>query len=81
MEWVDDDIRGRVEKIIITKGLSQRTFAFMVGVNPANLNQVMLGNRPVQRNLPGKIVSKFPDISIDWILYGDGETTNRCWPH
>ena len=73
MEWIDSDIRNRIGKLILTEGLSQRAFAEKLGMNPTNLNQVMLGNRPVQKKLPAKIVSIFPEVRIDWLMYGDGE--------
>ena len=77
MEWIDEEIRQRIDKLINTEGLSQKAFAERVGVNPTNLNQVMLGNRPVQKKLPSKIVAAFPEVRIDWIMYGDGEMYER----
>ena len=73
MDWIDADIRARIEKLINTEGLSQRAFAEKIEINPTNLNQVMLGNRPVQKKLPSKIVAAFPEVRIDWIMYGEGE--------
>ena len=73
MEWIDSDIRDRIERLINTEGMSQRSFALKIGINPTNLNQVMLGNRPVPKKLPSKIVLAFPEVRIDWIMYGSGE--------
>ena len=73
MEVNENEIRDRIEKLIQVEGLSQKVFAEKVGVNSSNLNQVMLGKRPVQKNLPSKIVSAFPEVRIDWLLYGEGE--------
>lgn len=73
MEIIDSEVRDRIEKLIHVEGLSQKEFAEKVGVNSTNLNQVILGKRPVQKNLPSKIVAAFPGVRIDWILYGDGE--------
>lgn len=69
--------RGRINRIIETEGMSQRAFAEKVGINPSNLNQVMLGNRSVPKSLPTKIIEAFPEIRIDWILYGEGEMYKR----
>lgn len=73
MEEIESKIRERIDKLIQVTGLSQIEFAKRVGVNSANLNQVLLGKRHVQKNLPSKITAAFPDIRIDWLLYGEGE--------
>lgn len=73
IEKSESELRDRIEKLIQVEGLSQKEFAEKVGVNSTNLNQVMLGRRPVQKNLPSKIVGAFPEVRIDWLLRGDGE--------
>ena len=79
MEWIDSDIRDRIERLINTEGMSQRSFALKIGINPTNLNQVMLGNRPVPKKLPSKIVLAFPEVRIDWIMYGSGTNKISSW--
>ena len=73
MDESDLGKRERIKRVIETEGLSQRAFAEKIGVNPTNLNQIMLGNRSVPTSLPPKIPAAFPDIRLDWILYGEGE--------
>ena len=53
--------------------MSQRAFAEKAGINPTNLNQIMLGNRKVPNSLPPKIANAFPETRLDWLLYGEGE--------
>ena len=73
MEEFESKVRERIDKLIQVEGLSQTEFAKKVDVNSANLNQVLLGKRHVQKNLPSKIVTAFPEVRIDWLLYGEGE--------
>lgn len=73
MEEFENKVRERIEKLVQIEGLSQIEFAKKVDVNPTNLNQVLLGKRHVQKNLPSKIVAAFPEVRIEWLLYGDGE--------
>lgn len=73
MEEFESKVRERIDKLIQVEGLSQTEFAKKIGVNSANLNQVILGKRHVQKNLPSKIVAAFPEVRIEWILYGEGE--------
>lgn len=73
MEDFESKLRERIDRLIQMEGLSQTVFANKVGVNAANLNQVLLGKRHVQKNLPSKIAATFPEVRIDWLLYGEGE--------
>lgn len=73
MDDSDYGKRERIKRLIETEGLSQRAFADKVGVNSTNLNQILLGNRKVPNSLPAKISHAFPEIRIDWLLYGEGE--------
>lgn len=73
MNGFDNSVKDRIERFLQVEGMAQRQFAIKVGINPSNLNQVMLGNRPVPKNLPSKIANAFPDVRIDWLLTGDGE--------
>ena len=73
MEDFETKVRERINQILQTEGLSQTDFGKKVGVNSNNLNQVLLGKRHVQKDLPSKIVAAFPDIRLEWILYGTGE--------
>ena len=73
MDNNENEKRDRIERLIEIEGLSQRSFADKVGINTSNLNQVLLGNRPVPKTLPSKIVTAFPEIRLEWLLYGEGE--------
>ena len=42
MEEIESKVRERIDKLVQVTGLSQTEFAKKVGVNSANLNQVLL---------------------------------------
>lgn len=69
----NDNRRDRINRLIETEGLSQRAFAERIGVSPGNLNKIMLGTRNVPSTLPAKITEAFPEVRIEWLLYGEGE--------
>ena len=73
MDDSDYGKRERIKRLIETEGLSQRAFAEKTGINPTNLNQIMLGKRKVSASIPPKINNAFPEVRLDWILYGEGE--------
>lgn len=77
MDINESEKRERIARLIEIEGLSQKAFADKVGINSTNLNQVMLGNRPVPKALPSKIVKAFPEVRIDWLLDGNGEMYSK----
>lgn len=73
MEDIENKLRERIERLIQKEGMTQTDFAEKLDVNASNLNQVLLGKRHVQKNLPSKILAAFPEIRTEWLLYGTGE--------
>lgn len=71
--WNNEEMRERINRIILMEGLSRAKFASKVGIAASNFNEVLLGKRGVPQSLPSKIVSAYPEIRIDWLLYGEGE--------
>ncbi len=48
-------------------------FALHIGLpRGENLYQIKKGNNGISRNLADKIVAKFPEISLAWLLTGEG---------
>lgn len=48
-------------------------FALYIGLpRGENLYQIKKGNNGISRNLADKIVAKFPEISLAWLLTGEG---------
>ncbi len=48
-------------------------FAHHIGLpRGENLYQIKKGNNGISRNLADKIVAKFPEISLPWLLTGEG---------
>lgn len=49
-------------------------FALHIGLpRGENLYQIKKGNNGISRNLADKIVNKFPEISLSWLLTGEGD--------
>lgn len=67
-----NEITTRLIDLIETLGLSQNQFALRLGVNQANLNQIINGKRPFGKNMQRRISSEF-GISLDWLLTGEGD--------
>ena len=72
-ENLDKERRDRIDRLIETEGLSQRSFAEKIGYSYSSLNKIMIGVRKVPNALPSKIVEAFKDVRLEWLLYGEGE--------
>ena len=49
-------------------------FALYIGLpRGENLYQIKKGNNGISRNLAYKIVTKFPEVSLAWLLTGEGQ--------
>lgn len=64
--------RQRIEMLIETEGLSQKSFAEKLDYSYSSLNKIMTGSRNVPNSLPAKIVEVFKEVRLEWLLYGTG---------
>jgi hypothetical protein len=66
----DDDvaIRCRVLTLLYAKGNSS-AFADLIGVSPTRWNNIE-GNGALSRDMARKIVRRFPEVSLDWLIRG-----------
>lgn len=67
-----NEIGARLLDLLESLGLSQSQFALRLGVNQANLNQIINGKRPFGKNMQRRVISEF-GVSLDWLLTGEGE--------
>lgn len=65
-------VRERIQKLIHLEGMSQREFAEKLHRNASNLSQSLIGARHIPRGLIEDIIEAYPEISKEWLLYGDG---------
>ena len=53
--------------------MTQQVFADFLHQAPATLSSIFNGRTRPTLNIVNDIKSKFPDISIEWLLYGEGD--------
>jgi transcriptional regulator with XRE-family HTH domain len=63
MKYEDNLMRERIQKLMHREGLSQREFADKIGRLPANVSQILTGERNIPRNLCKQISEAFPKIN------------------
>ncbi|MCM1030004.1 MAG: helix-turn-helix domain-containing protein [Oscillibacter sp.] len=69
-------MKNRLNAIIEGKGLSATKFATLIDANPSAISHLLKGRNKPGYDLLVSIAKAFPDISMDWLLTGEGEMYN-----
>lgn len=56
--------------------MTQQTFANFLGISPATLSSIFQGRTKPTLNTVESINSKFPNINLDWLMFGKGAMFN-----
>lgn len=68
----------RLKLYIETKGMIASQFADAIGMPRSSFSQLLTGrNKSISDATIGKIHAAFPDLSISWLLFGEGEMLAR----
>ena len=66
-------MKERLSQIVEYYKLSVREFERIIGVSEGVINKTLQRNTGLKAETIQKIVEKFPQISLNWILLGEGE--------
>lgn len=66
------DERSRIEKIMETENLSSGIFASQIGVQNSTLSHILNSRNKPSLDVLKKILQRYPDISSDWLILGQG---------
>ncbi len=70
---MEENFATRLKLFIDTNGLTPSQFADMCGIPRPTLSQVLSGrNKKISDALVKQIHTAFPDLSVLWILFGEG---------
>ena len=65
----------RIDSVIRWANMTINYFALYIGLpRGENLYQIKKGNNGISRNLAYKIVTKFPEVSLAWLLTGEANS-------
>ena len=70
-------MKERLSQIIEYYKLSVREFERIIGVSEGVINKTLQRNTGLKAETIQKIVEKFPQISLNWIVLGQGEMFNN----
>ena len=66
-------MKNRIRMIQESKQMTQREFAEVLGISPSSLSSIYKGHTSPTNNHVHAIHRRFPEISITWLMFGEGE--------
>ena len=66
-------IEERIRQIMESENLSQQDFAKLLEISPASLSSIFNGRTRPTHNHTNAIHKAFPNLNINWLLFGEGE--------
>lgn len=67
------EIVERIMALVNAKAKSKRDFAELIGMEQVTFNNYMIGKRGLSYDAIDAILSRFPDVSAEWLLRGEGK--------
>ncbi|MBN2174540.1 MAG: helix-turn-helix transcriptional regulator [Bacteroidales bacterium] len=68
----------RIQLILKSMNLSPSQFADEIQVQRSSISHILSGRNKPSLDLVSKILNKFPDISTDWLLFGQGQMIKKA---
>lgn len=66
-------MKDRILQIMKSKGMSQQEFSRATGIAPASLSSIFNGRTAPTMKHAEALHRHFPELSINWLLFGEGE--------
>lgn len=67
------ETKDRIKHLMETERMTQQEFADFLQQSPATLSSIFNGRTRPTMNIVDSIKAKIPDISLEWLLYGQGD--------
>ena len=66
-------MKDRIRQIMEAQHMTQQVFAIAIGTTPATLSGIFNDRTRPTINIIESIKKKFPDISLEWLMFGIGD--------
>lgn len=66
------DMKDRIRQLMEAQHMTQQMFAQFLGMAPATLCSILNERTKPTLNTVEAIRNKFPNINIDWLMFGNG---------
>ena len=70
-------MKDRIKTLMESQHMTQQVFADFLGINPATLSGIFNDRTKPTINIVEAVKKKFPDISLDWLMFGAGSMYQR----
>lgn len=67
------EIKDRIKQLMESLHTTQKVFAQTTGISEASLSGVFNGRTKPSINMIEAIHGRFPDVSVEWLMFGTGE--------
>lgn len=67
----------RISQILKTKNLTSAKFADEIGVQRSSISHVLSGRNKPSLEFIQKILTTYPDINTDWLMFGKGDMSEN----
>ncbi|HLN53524.1 MAG TPA: helix-turn-helix transcriptional regulator [Lentimicrobium sp.] len=69
-------MNNRIALVLKTKNMSSAQLADELGVQRSGISHILNGRNKPSLDFILRIIKKYPDISVNWLLFGDGPMMN-----
>lgn len=73
-------MKERIRQVMEYAKLSQQDFAAKLGISPASLSSIYTGRTNPTNNHVQAVHRAFPEVNINWLLFGEGEMFGGAQP-
>jgi transcriptional regulator with XRE-family HTH domain len=73
-------MKERIIEFLKTENKSSAQFALEIGVQPSSISHILSGRNNPSLDFIMKMLSKYPDLSADWLLFGKGQMLREITP-
>ena len=67
------DMKDRIRKVMEDRKMTQQEFADFIQQSPGTLSSIFNGRTRPTLNIVDALKRRIPDISIEWLMYGEGD--------
>ncbi len=64
---------NRINLLLQAKNITARQFAEEIGIQPSGMSHILSGRNNPSLDFVMKVVRRYPEIDINWLMFGKGE--------
>ncbi len=71
----------RINLILKAKNVTARQFAEEIGIQPSGMSHILSGRNNPSLDFVMKVIRRYPEIDINWLMFGKGEMYDSQHSH